>query len=149
MRSSNRMKHYKIIGDKLTMTDSSPFVLILPFIGIGFTIVSLIITLISNRHNEVDAFTILTWVVLILSVCTLIWALLKKTFESSLLISQITQVKQNTYNATLYYLVFNNGKQRNLTEITNTRSATELLMMLREQNPSISANFTENKILTR
>ncbi|WP_146126706.1 hypothetical protein [Nonlabens agnitus] len=143
------MKHFKNIDGNLKMTDSSSLMLAMPYIAVCFTAASLFLTLLSNRNQESDAFTIFTWSLLIFCILVICWALIKKTFTSQIPITAIIQMKQSSYNSSVFYLVLENGKQRNLSEVRETIRATELLMMLRSENPSITANFTENEAKTR
>ncbi|WP_157686692.1 hypothetical protein [Nonlabens sp. Hel1_33_55] len=143
------MKHYKIQEGKLKMTDSSPLVLAMPFIAVGLTIVSLVLTIVGSRNEEPDFITYFSLALLFTSISVLVWALIKKTFRSELPISDIKQVKQSSVSSSLFYLVLSNGKQRNLSEVRESQRATELLVILREANPFITANFTENEVQTR
>ncbi|WP_041496620.1 hypothetical protein [Nonlabens marinus] len=143
------MKHYKIKDEYLVLTDSSSSILAMPYIALSFTAVSLILTIISNRDQESDAFTVLTCALLILCLFAIGWALIKKTYKNQFAIADIKQVRQGSVDRSLFYLVLHNGKQRNLSEVKENIRATELLMMLREINPSITANFTEKEVKTR
>ncbi|SCY08916.1 hypothetical protein SAMN05192588_1083 [Nonlabens sp. Hel1_33_55] len=131
------------------MTDSSPLVLAMPFIAVGLTIVSLVLTIVGSRNEEPDFITYFSLALLFTSISVLVWALIKKTFRSELPISDIKQVKQSSVSSSLFYLVLSNGKQRNLSEVRESQRATELLVILREANPFITANFTENEVQTR
>ena len=131
------------------MTDSSPLVLAMPFIAVGFTLVSLILTIVSSRNDEPDFFTYFTLALIVIIIAVIVWALIKKTFKSELPISDIKQLRKSSVNSSHFYLVLNNDKQRNLSEVQEINRATELLVMLREANPSITGNFTENEIQTR
>lgn len=143
------MKHYKIKDGYLLLTDSGSSISALPYVAMSYTALSLILTIISNRHQESDAFTVLTWALLIFSVLAISWSLIKKTYKNQLPVADIKQVKRGSVDRSLFYLVLHNGKQRILSEVRESIRATELLMMLRSENPSITANFTENEVGTR
>lgn len=131
------------------MTDSSPLVLAMPFFAVGLIIVSLTLTIVSSRNEEPDFITYFSWALLFTSISVLVWALIKKTFKSRIPVSEITMLKQSSVSNSTFYLVLNNGKQRNLSEGKETTRATELLMMLRSENTSITANFSEKEVITR
>ena len=143
------MKHYKILDGYLIMKDSSSSLLATPYIALGFTTLSLILILVSNRNQETDTFTVLTWALLLFCIIAIVWVLIKKTYKEQFPVADIKQVKQGSIDQSFFYLVLQNGKQRNLSAVKETIRATELLMMLRNENPSITANFTEKEVETR
>lgn len=143
------MKHYKIKDNKLILTDSSPWVLAMPFVAVALTFVSTGIQLINNWTLELGFLSGLNIILFLLSVIILSWALIKKTFKSEFSITDIIQIKQSSVSKSTFYLVLKNSKQRNLSEVRESKRATELLIMLRSENPSIAANFIEKEVETR
>ncbi len=120
----------------------------MPYIATGLTAISMGLQIINHWPLETFMDTIFL-ILFVVSIGVLVWAGLKKTFRAQLPVCEIVQVKQSSWNKEVFYLLLSDGKHRNLSQITNTDSATQLLVLLREVEPAITSNFKEHGVSTR
>ncbi len=143
------MKHYRIDEKKLILNDSSTLILMMPYIAVALSSISMALTLYNNWPFEMEFFDIMPALILTACFIMLIWAYIKKTYTGELMISDIAAIKQTSLDKSGFYIELKNGKQRNLTEIKHPKIATNLLELLREIKPSITANFEEQELIKR
>jgi cation transport ATPase len=149
VQEDRQMKHYKIENGNLIMTDSSKMVLMMPHLAVGLTMISMSLALIGRIPLEFDFMTMAILLTLIAAVVVFVWAFIKKSYWSELPVKDIKMIKLSSVNKSGFYLQLKNGRQRDLAEVKNVYKGVELLIILREENPAITANFSEEQFTTR
>lgn len=76
----------------------------------------------------------------------MVFLLFKKSYREIINVDEIAMIKQNRFQKSGFYLQLKNGKQRDLTEVRHINIALDLLLLLREENNEIIANFREQRV---
>lgn len=135
------MKYYSIKNETLYLKDSTQTILIMPIIAVILSAISASLQLVSRDLSEMDAITIMLVIILFSCIAVLTWSLFKKTYREQIQVDELAAIKNSKLNSSVFYLELKNGRQRNLSQIKNKKSALELLDLLRQESEEITADF--------